>query len=785
MNVKINKNIYIFFLSFLFVFVLYHLTKQVSIAFSNLVVPTGDPFSYEWNLIILNNESSASIKGYISKLAHTIMSSQWYYAYKLPIALIAPLISNEHSTFILINYFYLLLALICIQTSLRVVSGNYIINFFSGITVCFLPWMWGYQSPISLQQIALDTQVYLVGVSYFALLLKCFFNIKNDKNLIFTAIVGGLFTWTRGNAFSYFLFLTIPILTIFYLRFYYLNKEKKKIIIKKIYKPILIFLFIFLWFAFFTSQGIIHYYSVQSSVIDYKLLKSEQIFHSLKIIFLNYPGCFFSSDSFINISYKNIFFSIVYYLLLFLPFLFFYKKKKINKINLKYYYIFLISIITVIFLKFLELYNVPFISNGFSTAHTQIVPLIPFTLIYIFLINFILNFYKKKILKINFFIFLFLFGLFFFSTLHSFINTKIANVKKIYTNRNYPNFNKNYYKRIVNAKELEKFSVNLDNEISNPIIYTLIYNFYNPVILNYYREKNNLKRIKNNGELQSDIIAPFISNPNFRGGKEKFKLSLRKILNEADYIIIPKLINDYKYLPNILANKFYNEMHSIINDKKNPKFQVVMELNDWIDLVLIKKVNQEENLNIYDGNRKDYENIKSDINIMENKSTTIWDNLIKINSYQELISYKNMKLLFSGNTFPVSNLFDKNFDNFWQSKKNTDEIIVKFEKKISLNQITLFAEDRYGKENKNYHKDSFKSFPTEFEIFASNNLENWKILSKISNISLIKNQYIKNFMNNQKYHYYLIKLKNNYNYLRVYEIKFNNDYNPDSYISVK
>lgn len=105
MNAKVNKDLYIFLIFFLFIFVLYHLTKQVSIVSSNIFVPKGDPFSYEWNLIILNNESSSGIQGYIRKLLGTLMSSQWYYAYKLPIALIALLISNVHSTFILINYF--------------------------------------------------------------------------------------------------------------------------------------------------------------------------------------------------------------------------------------------------------------------------------------------------------------------------------------------------------------------------------------------------------------------------------------------------------------------------------------------------------------------------------------------------------------------------------------------------------------------------------------------------------------------------------------------------------
>lgn len=413
-------------------------------------------------------------------------------------------------------------------------------------------------------------------------------------------------------------------------------------------------------------------------------------------------------------------------------------------------------------------------------------PLIPFTLIYIFLINYILNAYKKKFIKINLIIFLLLSGSLLFGTLHSFVNTKIINTKKLYESSNYPNKKFMYYKRIVNANELKKFALNLDKDIRNPKVYTLLYNVYNPVIINYYREKNNLKTIIRNGELESDIIAPYISNPNFRGGEEKFKSSLTKILNDADYIIIPKQIDDYKYLGNIIAKKFYDQMYSIINDKKNPKFQVIMELNDWIDLVLIKKVNQNEKFNIYNGIKKDYENIDTDIDIMNSKKSSIWKNLISINNYRDLIRFKNIKLLYFGNIdrFPVSHLFDKNFDTFWQVENKNGEIILKFNDKLNLNEMTIFTENRSNKKNKNFHKGSFESFPNTINIFGSNNLEDWKKLSEANNFSLKKNKYSINLDTSEKYHYYLIKFKNNHTFLRVYEMKFKSGIYPNSFVSI-
>jgi hypothetical protein len=58
------------------------------------------------------------------------------------------------------------------------------------------------------------------------------------------------------------------------------------------------------------------------------------------------------------------------------------------------------------------------------------------------------------------------------------------------------------------------------------------------------------------------------------------------------------------------------------------------------------------------------------------------------------------------------------------------------------------------------------------------------MLTKSNNISMIENQYSKNFENNEKYNHYFLRLKNNYEYLRVYEVKFNNEIKPNSFISV-
>ena len=54
MNVRVNKNYIYILLSFIFVLIIYNFASQLSIVYSESIVPAGDPFSYELNLIRLN-----------------------------------------------------------------------------------------------------------------------------------------------------------------------------------------------------------------------------------------------------------------------------------------------------------------------------------------------------------------------------------------------------------------------------------------------------------------------------------------------------------------------------------------------------------------------------------------------------------------------------------------------------------------------------------------------------------------------------------------------------------
>ena len=199
---------------------------------------------------------------------------------------------------------------------------------------------------------------------------------------------------------------------------------------------------------------------------------------------------------------------------------YFFKNKKKNRKSLIFFKFLLICSFTILFSKILELYNIPFYANGISVAQTQMIILIPFSLIIIYLINVSFQIYHKK-LKI--FYFLYFFSIIIFSVIHGFINTNFDSPNKYNKSSD-----ENYFKRVVNPIELEKFSVEIDSDISAPKTYILLYNFYNPVIINYYRERKKLPTLNRNWDWESDIIAPFISDPNHRGGVQSLKLLSKK-----------------------------------------------------------------------------------------------------------------------------------------------------------------------------------------------------------------------------------------------------------------
>ena len=215
-------------------------------------------------------------------------------------------------------------------------------------------------------------------------------------------------------------------------------------------------------------------------------------------------------------------------------------------------------------------------------------------------------------------------------------------------------------------------------------------------------------------------------------------------------------------MSSIIASKFYKEMYEILKNPNLPKYKVVMELNDVFDLVLIKKIKDNmENYNIYDGLNDEYKDIGMDINIFNTTTNNLWHNMTAIKSYSDLVNFKKIKNVISRErtNFPISNLFDNNFESFWEKNKDSSKFLISFEKSIILNNINLFTENRENKSKDTFHNQSLERVPTNINIKGSNNLEKWRNVIENAEINFNKNKSNYNFINQNKYKYYLIELK--------------------------
>lgn len=770
-----NKNYFLISSSFILTYAIYLVSIQVSKIYPTLVVPSGDPFSYEVSLINLYNYSTFSVSNYFKGIIDTITSGQWYYAYKLPIALFSPFLTSNHYDLLIVNYFYLLILILIIQITLSYINKNNIVNLLSLIVIFLFPYLWGYKSIISINQLSLDTQVFLVSISYFFLLVSYYHKYSSTKLSILVSILGGFLFWTRGNAFTFFIILTIPTFLLFFLRFLKFNSIKKIRFLKKLIIPILIFTIIVGWIYLHTFQSILHYYSSQTNAFDTSKISPLEFIKATKIILLNYPGAFFTNISFHEFSLKNLFFTLTFYLFNFFMFFFYKYKSKTNMKIKKKYNLIKVCFITILFTKPFEFYGVPFFANGIAVPQIMYLPLVPFYMIVVIVNVDIWNFFKNNInnlyyilLSISYLIIVSAFIL-----IISFVNTNFVTPKKVNDDDSFF-----YMKRLANPYELEKLSLDLGY---NSKVYTLLYNFYNPAIISYYRLKNKFPPILINYDLESDIIAPFINNPEIRGGPKKFKESLIKIFYDADIIILPKNLDDYKNFKNVIVSQYYEIFYDVLSQENIPKFRVVKELNDTIDLVLLKRTNDNK-YDIYDGKKTFYKNSNQEIDLFAIQNKNLWFKFTTLNQFTDFFKKSFIKkLLYGENDKNFKLMLDLNNNSFFEKSGNKISFLLTSNSENILNNISVFTEDRSNKNKENIHHGSQKIKAEKISIYGSNDLAKWSIIENEINLIYDKEGLSKTKINkNNSFTYYLIQLLSNHSSaIRVYDIFINEVSNND------
>ena len=202
---------------------------------------------------------------------------------------------------------------------------------------------------------------------------------------------------------------------------------------------------------------------------------------------------------------------------------------------------------------------------------------------------------------------------------------------------------------------------------------------------------------------------------------------------------------------------------------------------------MIKKItNSSKKNNIYDGIKDNYENIETDINIFNSIENNFWNKMIQINSYSDLRNLDKLKnIIFNTpKNFQVINLFDKNYDTFWEKNSSKSSILIQFENSTLINSIHLFTENRKNKSKDAFHNQSIERVPSKISIKGSNNLDKWDNIVENVNINFENEISNYNFENEDKFKYYLIEFNNNEKILRLYQLKFNRNLIPNNFKEV-
>jgi hypothetical protein len=716
--IKKKELIIIFFI----VLLLFLFNLNVNNLYHSNIIPSGDPFTYTINLMILHKNL---LDNYLYHAIKTFVSSQWYYAYKLPLVIFAEIIPFETFFYYFINYFYFFIFIVSFAHFLQLYQDNFKKNVVISFLLAIGPFLTGFRSSISLNVLQLDTQFFLLSLSFFALLLA-FLKKQQLFTSLLIAVVGGLFIWSRGNSIIYF-----SIISFFPIIFYLLRLKNKTINHNLLYLaiPVLTILIFFSWYMNFTFSALTEYYSYHAKLqISYKYSLLSFIKNFVKI-FINYPGRFITQES--NLIYYVSLLINAFLLIFFTGIIFI---KKIKEIIHRYYNSLLISILTYFFiLIFLTINLSPWLDRNTYVDHASITMLVPLICVFAILVQFI--FLK---IKINSFFFVISIILIFLQ--HNRLNQQDYEMLLSYDEK-FPNTAK--------PKELENFSINIFKETNNEKIGILFYSFYNPPIIDFYRLKNNLPATSMTTENVLWVIYPIpVGNPEEHVSKEKFKVYLKNVINEYDYLIMPLNIEEYSKAPTLLISKYYKETLEVLRESKD-KFLPVKILNDRIKLVLLKKINP-----------KNY-----------NESTfyypSINENIIEM--------LPNDKLTQSSRLNNMKELFDDNLSTFYEKHYlNKIELEIYLSKGLTLSSYSF----EFGK----HFPESLSRMPKNWSLKAYNKKEkNWITLDEKKNYTYNRDDFLNfpifNVKNTFRSDSFKITITNNeekHNIFRIYNLKLNN-----------
>ena len=595
--IKLNRKNSLPFLSLILMLlsiILYFVVVAVYSQYDKEVVPSGDPFSYTISLFQLLDRSNAD---YLDGIFNGVFNSQWYWLYKLPVAILAPFLAKEPYILCFVNFLFMAIGTVSFSRLVLRLGFNFNTTLVLTLFLWLYPWIYGHFTSFGLFVLMLETSFYWILISFTAHLIIYCLEPKSYKNALIAGIFGGLAIWGRGNSLPYVLIvLWVPVTLILY------RWTKDRALTKKSIASLAVFMgslgILALWFYSVTFEELQAYYwdwdqfgTCEKNPWLYLTAHPDISLAGVKFILINFPGVVIFKNPF---AFWSIFFTALMHVLVAGSLgmaIHRWKKEPGGKNRLlavtsltgaTLFYGNLVLMLFLISPSFGVLQNIEIDRNIFFNPSLRNVIYHPFLMMFVGFSFAMLNplsllsegkafnkWIDRPIVVPLVMIFVLSYGYFF---------SKIMMPERL-----------SY--ETANPDEVNKFALNLEKIIGGHTLSVLWYGqAYNRFILNYYRFKNGLPAA--NFYASHAEIGLFITSYYDDCGEkipiEDFRKRLQKIMKGSDYIIIPEDISKFDYMmarPGLAHRR--GELAKILNSPNGPKYGVKMILHDYFGTRLL------------------------------------------------------------------------------------------------------------------------------------------------------------------------------------------------------
>jgi hypothetical protein len=544
------------------VFGIYLFTFADAYRFNEIVVPTGDPFTYTNTWLDIMNVNK---KNYFNSFFEAM---GWYTMQSIIVYIFSPILAFDPVSISIMNYVIFLFTALITYSCLNQITKN---GTFSLIIVCLyllMPWHYGYTRAISLYALQLDTIFINLLFSCSFLSIAALLSGKLSYRLLL-GLTAGFVVWSRANS-PVMIVTCIGAIGLTFIFFY--GRSIRNICLLLLFSFLIFILMALLYYSMFLHIVLSYYAPLQEFAKAGKITASF-ILNVLMLI----PGTFIAGAGQDIVVTKA--FSIFSHIIVITAGIFGVIKNKNNKndiVNL-----FLIAgtlIYFFVFTVYLSLFRAAdtFYYQPYSPSLIGLFFVLTGATLYLWKH---LNYFIKRIVNTNYnYIIMFCFVLF---------ATHLINKKGMQIP---------YTHGSDNAKLVREIANNPIEYIGTGRVSFLWYGMYNTPIFSYYRKLNHnppivFNDINSEFSFYSNEFWPKLWIPTTNIVEENISKAINLMLKEADIFIVPENLNCYKTADPYPLYKSVDILQSEFK-KYQGKLYVTGTLQDYgCKLIILSKKN--------------------------------------------------------------------------------------------------------------------------------------------------------------------------------------------------